>query len=68
MGSETPGKRSVRHAASGLCPARHRSYTSSTVELRYNSLLTTHCNAMETEWYNRAEAIQKRITQLRDSL
>jgi hypothetical protein len=23
---------------------------------------------METEWYNRAEAIQKRITQLRDSL
>jgi len=25
-------------------------------------------NLMETEWYNRAEAIQKRITQLRDSL
>jgi hypothetical protein len=23
---------------------------------------------METEWYNRAEAIQQRITQLRDSL
>ena len=23
---------------------------------------------METEWYNRAEAIQQRVTQLRDSL
>ncbi|MCU0876464.1 MAG: hypothetical protein MUF06_01545 [Pirellulaceae bacterium] len=23
---------------------------------------------METDWYNRAEAIQQRITQLRDSL
>jgi hypothetical protein len=23
---------------------------------------------METEWFNRAEAIQRRITQLRDSL
>jgi hypothetical protein len=23
---------------------------------------------METEWYNRAEAIQQRITQLKDSL
>jgi hypothetical protein len=25
-------------------------------------------SSMETEWYNRAEAIQKRITQLKDSL
>ena len=33
------------------------------------TLLDTHERLlMETEWYNRAEAIQQRITQLRDSL
>jgi len=30
--------------------------------------LTTHLNSMETDWYNRAEAVQQKLAQLRDSL